>query len=241
MSEHLNINYAYFTIKKPGGNDVETIVTATDNEIRDFIRSLHFSLGGIKSLPDSTTEELRSLYDSGEFSECIRKVKHILKLNDLTLRICYINEHCKQESLRTLLMDAIKKMGYTVSQSALAKDLTDAGALILQPRYFPLYGTREFTEMKILMFIFRRIVRTSLEIFIYSISHELSHVILAMSNHPLRNNEVAVDLTAMILGFSDIIRIGRKSESIASCGYLDDRQFKLAYEEIQRRKKIIHL
>jgi hypothetical protein len=64
--------------------------------------------------------------------------------------------------------------------------------------------------------------------------------VLDATRHPLRNNEIAVDLAAMIFGFSDIIKTGRRIEN-SFCGYLDDRQFEIAYREIQRRQQIIYL
>ena len=50
---------------------------------------------------------------------------------------------------------------------------------------------------------------------VMAIAHELSHIVLHGLNHPLRECEVAVDLTAMILGYRDFYLDG--------CEYLETR------------------
>ena len=83
-------------------------------------------------------------------------------------------------------------------------------------------------------------------------AHELSHIVLRSLWHKERNNEVYADLTAMILGFSRVMKKGRKiketqpvgtrnhviySETVTKTlmttyGYLSDDQFKLASDKI---------
>lgn len=72
------------------------------------------------------------------------------------------------------------------------------------------------------------------------ICHELSHVVLFSVRHPQARNEVFTDLTAMVLGFSEIMRTGRKSTRISDgehktreeTGYLPDPEFEWAYGRI---------
>lgn len=218
------------------------INTATDAEIIEFIRRLSVSLGGVKNnLPASTTTKLNVLYTSGKFSECIREVKNIYRLN-LTLRICFVKSYPGADLLRKLISDSAQKMGYDPHQfgSELQKDLSCTGAFILQPARLPIYGTPLFENLKLLMFVFRRVVDVSMESFIYSIAHEMSHIVLKAMQHPLEYNEVAADLTAMILGFSETMKTGRKTNQF-SLGYLNDHQFEIAYLEIKKCRNVIYL
>ena len=80
------------------------------------------------------------------------------------------------------------------------------------------------------------------------IAHEFSHIVLYSIKHIHKDNEVYTDLTAMILGFSDIVREGRKTVEIkestsktstttttttTTYGYLSDDLFNYAFEKIR--------
>jgi hypothetical protein len=42
------------------------------------------------------------------------------------------------------------------------------------------------------------------EVVVCAIAHEMAHIVLAATGSPLRDNEKAVDITAMISGFADL-------------------------------------
>jgi len=220
---------------------MDTEIAITDIELMQCIRLLSISLRGTaKEIPAATLLHLRDLYDSEKFSECIREIKKIYRLG-FSLRICYINSRSSQESIIRFALDTTKEMGYVNPRiGGVSQDLTSCGAIILQPSHIPLYSTSSFDNMRLLMIVFRQYAMVSCETFIYAIAHEMAHIVLGSMQHPLQHSEIATDLTAMIMGFSDIIKIGRRC-GVFKLGYLDDRQFELAYSEIQRRKKIIYL
>src|SRR5438045_1253669 len=66
--------------------------------------------------------------------------------------------------------------------------------------------------------------------FAMTVAHELSHIVLDSIHHPLRTEEKAVDLTAMILGFSYLYRRGAHTVELVclhervkrSLGYLSE-------------------
>jgi len=70
-----------------------------------------------------------------------------------------------------------------------------------------------------------------------AIAHELSHVVLESIKHPLRKCEKAVDLTAMLLGFSRLYEsASHTKECVGNCirsfdlGYLSEHELKVANE-----------
>ena len=78
-------------------------------------------------------------------------------------------------------------------------------------------------------------------------AHELSHVLLYSMKHPKKENEFYTDLTAILLGFINIFKNGRKivktevdddysttttRTKTTTFGYLDDDQFEFAYEKV---------
>ena len=215
----------------------------TNEEIIEFIKMLSASLGGIKKkVPKSTLDRLRALYISKNFSECIRGIKEICRLK-FVLRIGYINSHSGSESIQKLVLENSRQAGFNQVdlESVVSHKIDISAAFIIHPPSFPIYGTSSFNNLKLSMFIFRKFLDTSpFESFVFLVAHELSHIILCAVNHPLQHNEIAVDMTAMMLGFHEVIKIGRKYRNM-TCGYLDDNQFRIAYEEISRRSQIIYL
>ena len=99
------------------------------------------------------------------------------------------------------------------------------------PPAMPYYGTPEFKALKMDMFILKSFRDGSTrDEFAIVVAHELSHVVLDSIAHPLRDEEKAVDLTAMLLGFSflyraaahTIWRAGLNTYKTSHLGYLSE-------------------
>jgi hypothetical protein len=112
------------------------------------------------------------------------------------------------------------------------------------PSDLPLYGTPKLQGFRISVKVSDN-CRKHAETFMALMAHELSHVLLHSIWHTQKDNEIYTDLTAMILGFSDIIRIGRKvvetqyystfsQTSTTTYGYLSDKQFDFALDRVKR-------
>jgi hypothetical protein len=83
----------------------------------------------------------------------------------------------------------------------------NAPAWVTVPKRMPYYGTPEFKKIRIDMFIRKSFAEAEpYDRFAIAVAHEFSHVVLDSIDHPLRHDEKAVDLTAMILGFSHLYR-----------------------------------
>ena len=120
------------------------------------------------------------------------------------------------------------------------------------PSYLPFYGTPGLKGFPIFVKISENCLRYPVT-FAAIMAHELSHIVLHSLQHKERDNEFYADLTAMILGFSRVMKEGRKvketqtvqtknyvvySETITqttttSYGYLSDTHFKLALDKIE--------
>jgi len=73
------------------------------------------------------------------------------------------------------------------------------------PARMPPFGSAEFKRTKVTMFLRKQFVTAgTYQMLAAAVAHELSHVVLNSIGHPLRTEEEAVDLTAMILGYRDI-------------------------------------
>ena len=84
-----------------------------------------------------------------------------------------------------------------------------AAAWIGYPNPIPMYGSSEFSEMSVTLFIRNKIIQnSSFELLVSAIAHELCHIVLNSIGHPLKESEKATDLTAMILGYHDFFLQG---------------------------------
>ncbi len=82
-------------------------------------------------------------------------------------------------------------------------EMANAPAWIRMPEDMPLYGTKAFRELKLTMYIRKSFLdESTYDQIAIMVAHELSHVVLNSIKHSLRGCEKAVDLTAMLLGFS---------------------------------------
>jgi len=107
---------------------------------------------------------------------------------------------------------------------------------VKMPARMPYYGTAAFREMQIPMFIRKAFLEQSTyDQVAIAIAHELSHVVLDSIAHPLRREEKAVDLTAMLLGFRRLYKSGcHKEENLGNAtrcrrlGYLTFEEVRLA-------------
>ena len=70
------------------------------------------------------------------------------------------------------------------------------------PEPMPAFGTEEFKQTRVIVNARRDILETRpFPLVVAGFAHELSHVVLFSIGHRLQNDEKAVDLTAMILGY----------------------------------------
>ena len=113
----------------------------------------------------------------------------------------------------------------------------DVPAWVETPKNMPFYGSKEFRELTITMTIRKPFMASSTyDRAAIVVAHEFSHVVLNSIRHPLRNCEKAVDLTAMLLGFSALYesgahtaqRIGNTIRS-SQLGYLTADELRTAH------------
>ena len=113
----------------------------------------------------------------------------------------------------------------------------DSPAWVTMPDNMPFYGSKEFRELTIPMHFKKRFLEASAyDQVAIAIAHELSHVVLESLKHPLRRCEKAVDLTAMLLGFSGLYESGGRTEKRvgntiqrSQIGYLTADELQKAY------------
>jgi len=81
----------------------------------------------------------------------------------------------------------------------------EAFARILIPRNLPRIGTETLKLFKITIEI-RACLKSDFNKFITVIAHELSHLILNGTDHPLKDSEEATDLCSLLFGFGHFLK-----------------------------------
>jgi hypothetical protein len=180
---------------------------------------------------------MRELFTAKKWSRCILKIKLFFNL-PMTLRIGYRRE--KKRSSIAHLSDPLD-FGFMsedyFNPFNLFCEPEREPASVLIPQNLPPYHHPDFEATTIIMYVWEHLKHQSFETFAKCIGHEMAHIVLWATKHPLKKSEIATDLTEMILGFSDVFRIGRNSMS-QQFGYLNDHQFKLAFRTIRKKQGV---
>jgi hypothetical protein len=202
--------------------------------IAKYIRLLSCSFEGIK--PPCCVSDMRSLFEDKSYSQCVLNIKKIFGL-PMTLRIGYLSEIVAVDSYGNQFRHGFDFFSPKLLSSQLLQGYySDPGrepAFIHIPSHMPLLQSRSFETVTVTMFLKGWLRNAPFETFAYVVSHQMAHIVLHASHHQLRHSEVATDLLAMVTGFIDVAKIGRKNHTY-SLGYLDDYQFLIAYDRIKK-------
>ncbi|MDP3962996.1 MAG: hypothetical protein Q8Q39_00695 [bacterium] len=141
--------------------------------IEDYTRQLAKSFGGVRD--PVKTDELRKLYQKKNFVGMARHIRVHLGLT-LNVRIAFV------------------KSGGP----------PNAPAWIRHPARMPVFGTPEFRMTTVTIYLRNDFLKEApFDTVVFALAHEFAHVVLEAIQHPLKKDEVAVDLAAMLLGFRD--------------------------------------
>lgn len=147
-----------------------------DTQIRDWVAQLTQSLGEPRPLADAA--ELERLYKAKDYSGMLRSVKEKLRL---PVRL---------------------RLGLTNSGGPVGRSGREVPAWVEHTTPTPMYGTQAFEQHRVTVFIRRTFIAdVPFGVIVVAMAHELCHVVLDALGHPLCNQEEAVDLTAMLLGY----------------------------------------
>jgi uncharacterized protein YecT (DUF1311 family) len=189
----------------------------------DVAKYLHQLQQTLPQVPPISGWGLKSLHEARDYEGMVRLVRKTMNV-EVKLKVGWVNSGGNE----------------------------NAPAWIKLPSEMPIYGSRQFREMTLEVFFRKSFLEQSTYDQVASaVAHELSHVVLESIRHPLRKCEKAVDLTAMLLGFSRLYETAchteeRVGNSIRSfhLGYLSEHELQIANElltPVHLRSKIKEL
>jgi len=216
----------------------------SNNYINNAINELTTLLGVKDPIADQTI--LKS-FRAGNIKACTEKIANYLGLH-IVVSLSYVSAQYQQRNAGNRFEST--GLAQTGHASGGVEGIT---AQVSIPSYLPSYGTSALENFPIAVKISDNCLNYP-QTFMAIMAHELSHVLLHALRHREKDNEFYVDLTAMILGFSRVLKNGRKvvetksvqtkdyvlySESVTETvtttyGYLSDQQFKLAFDKIDK-------
>jgi hypothetical protein len=158
---------------------VETDQKSDVTWVAPMVHNLAQSLGGVRPVIDA--EALRALYATQQYTKLVGTMRPLMEVAGVRLRVGYVNS---------------------------GRDSSPAWMEI--PVRMPVYGSPGFFSHQFTMYLQKSFLsKESFEIVVFAIAHELAHILLEARYHPLRKDERAVDLVAMMMGFRSLLKFSR--------------------------------
>jgi hypothetical protein len=147
-------------------------------KIRSYLNQLRGSLGAARA--PVAPGRLREQYDAQDYTAMVKTIRDGMSL-DLRVRVGLVTE------------GGIEK----------------APAWVEYPKPLPRFGTDAFKKTLVTVFLRKSfLAENDFESVVMAIAHELAHIVLFGIGHPLEEDEIAVDLTAMLLGYREFYLAG---------------------------------
>lgn len=202
------------------------------------------SIPGIRpSLSQERVEEYRSVFKRKNYNLIIDMVMRDLwmdtridmKFGANAAILEYWEENYSVQVI-SMIPDELKKMASNViPPSKLARIFIDYSKV-------PRFGTDEFRNYRTKVLVGESMKFESADSFVMCIVHELTHLLLCSKLNLFYRDESSIDLSAMALGFRDIMKSGRIGVCGKPMGYLtEDWQFKFAYHMLKPGRRLLCL
>jgi len=203
--------------------------------IDNAINELSKLIGVNKPIDDS---KHYSQIKKGEIKNAIKSIAQALRL-PIEINLAYVSEDYDPQA-----------QGNKFQSTDIAKvhDHGSGGesiiAQVVIPRDLPFFGSQKLNGFQIDVKMTEN-AHNYAPAFVLIMAHELSHILLYSLQHKHKENEFYTDLAAMMNGFHEVFKEGRKkitkdtnhftkieTTSTVTYGYLNDEQFEFAYNKI---------
>jgi uncharacterized protein (DUF697 family) len=213
----------------------------SNNYIEEAVKTLADSIG-IKDNVDD--QKIISFIRQKKVKEGIKEIAKCLGL-PIEINLSYVPKGYHPDNTNTFHSTHLVKTDWRGRGS---EGIT---AQVSIPGYLPMYGTSGLNNFPISVRVSENCADNPATL-IAVMAHELSHIVLHSLWHKEKDNEIYTDITAMMLGFSNIIKNGRKVIKTSSStdygflsnttttrtetttyGYLSDENFNFAFNKIK--------
>ena len=198
----------------------------SDGDLLIFLSQLIASFGLRKPFESASA---RKKFSNGNLTGVMAEIKRHFNLG-CRLTMVYVKGDIYPFLAKSNIGDDLLRADFLEKALGGVKD----PMVVLSPECVPMFGTQDFKNT-----LFRIAVDVTLfstlpfETFASVAAHEVSHILLYCVYHPLQDIEAAVDLTAMVMGFCELMHVGSSHERF-EVGYLTKPQRDLVYGHIKR-------
>lgn len=185
---------------------------------------------------------LQNMLDEGKAKECVEAIAHNMGL-PISVVISYVPS-VYRGTLTPGQGFTSREIVKTVGTGEGRKGVESITAQVSAPSALPLFGSSILKNYFVTVKVSDNVTKYPMT-FMAIMVHELSHILLRSLQHNERDNEVYTDLTSMLLGFHEVVKMGRKvieqdsgatytTTYTTTYGYLSDNGFDYAYRKISR-------
>jgi len=167
--------------------------------IEEALKELVSTLG-VREFVDH--KELISLINSKKIKEAIKAISLYFGL-PVEVEISYVPKGYRPDAKDTF------QSTHIVKTDGVGRGSGGITAQVFIPTNLPFYGSPDMTNFPIRIKLSEDCAENP-KALISVMAHELSHIFLHSMKHKERENEFYTDLTAMVLGFAEIMDMGRK-------------------------------
>lgn len=221
-----------------GMEDTKLGMDGVDNEyIENAITALSSTVG-VKEYVDS--QKIVTLIDSKNIQRAIEEIAKCLGL-PIKVNLSYV-----PKGYRPTANDGFQSSGI-VKTNPQGRGTSGITAQVSIPPNLPFYGTPGMVNFPINARVSENCADSPMT-FVSVMAHELSHIVLYSIWHKEKENEYYTDLTAMMLGFAEVMMLGRKvvktntatsflgtttTTNTTTYGYMSDENFEFALGKIE--------
>jgi uncharacterized protein YqgV (UPF0045/DUF77 family) len=185
---------------------------------------------------------LQNMLEEGKAKDCVETIAHTMGL-PIGVVISYVPSVYRGTSTPGQGF-ASQEIVKTVGTGEGRKGVESITAQVSAPSILPLFGSSNLKNYFVTVKVSDNVTKYPMT-FMAVMAHELSHILLRTMQHRERDNEVYTDLTSMLLGFNEVVKMGRKvieqdlgatyaTTYTTTYGYLSDSGFDYAYQKIGR-------
>ncbi len=182
-----------------------------------------------------TYHDLLAMLGKNETQRCVQEIVTRLGL-PIRIELSYVSKDFKPNSSDGFRTSALVKTDWS------GRGTSSVTAQVSIPQHLPMFGSSALNGFPIRVRVSENCYEHP-ETFVSVMAHELSHVLLASLHHPQKDSELHTDLVPILLGFGNVVRLGRKTVDSTSLGntttthtttygYLTDSQFEFAYNHV---------
>lgn len=185
---------------------------------------------------------LQDMLEEGKAKDCVEAIAHTMGL-PISVILSYVPSVYRGTSTfgqRFTSHEIVK----TIGTGKIRKGTESITAQVSAPSILPFFGSPSLKNYFVTVKVSDNATKYPIT-FMAIMAHELSHILLRTMQHREKDNEVYTDLTSMLLGFNEVVKMGRKvveqdigttetTTYTTTYGYLSDSGFDYAYQKISR-------